>query len=126
MKKKLLLVIKHILKAIIFFCMMAVLGISWAITFGTASLWFYLYGAVVIVALGAFGLSYCQKYRKIAYIVLGTALVIFILMGKYVPEIKEQHDIDACMDSGKVYDSVQKICRDDCWKWDDELGCLKE
>ena len=39
MKKKLLLVIKHILKAIIFFCMMAVLGISWAITFGTASLW---------------------------------------------------------------------------------------
>ena len=53
MKKKLLLVIKHILKAIIFFCMMAVLGISWAITFGTASLWFYLYGAVVIVALGA-------------------------------------------------------------------------
>ena len=105
MKKKLLLVIKHILKAIIFFCMMAVLGISWAITFGTAPLWFYLYGAVVIVALGAFGLSYCQKY---------------------VPEIKEQHDIDACMDSGKVYDPVQKICRDDCWKWDDELGCLKE
>ena len=106
--------------------MMAVLGISWAITFGMAPLWFYLYGAVVIVALGAFGLSYCQKYRKMAYIVLGTALVIFILMGKYVPEIKEQHDIDACMDSGKVYDPVQKICRDDCWKWDDELGCLKE
>lgn len=101
MKKKLLLVIKHILKAIIFFCMMAVLGIRWAITFGTAPLWFYLYGAVVIVALGAFGLSYCQKCRKIAYIVLGTALVIFILMGKYVPEIKEQHDIDACMEQWK-------------------------
>lgn len=67
-----------------------------------------------------------RNIAKIAYIVLGTALVIFILMGKYVPEIKEQHDIDACMDSGKVYDPVQKICRDDCWKWDDELGCLKE
>ena len=124
MKKKLLVVIKHLLKAIIFFGMMAVLGISWAINVGISPLWFYLYGTVVIIALGAFGLSYCQKYRKIAYIVLGMALVVFILMGKYVPEIKEQHDIDACMDSGKVYDPVQKICRDDCLTWSKETGCV--
>lgn len=124
MKKKLLVVIKHLLKAIIFFGMMAVLGISWVITLGITPLWFYLYGTVVIIALGAFGLSYCQKYRKIAYIVWGMALVVFILMGKYVPEIKEQHDIDACMDSGKVYDPVQKICRDDCLTWSKETGCV--
>ena len=80
MKKKLLVVIKHILKAIIFFCMMAVLVISWAITLGITPLWFYLYGTVVTIALGAFGLSYCQKYCKIAYIVFGMALVVFILM----------------------------------------------
>ena len=124
MKKKLLAVIKHLLKAIIFLGMMAVLGISWAITAGISPLWFYLYGTVVIIALGAFGLSYCQKYRKIAYIVWGMALVVFILMGKYVPEIKEQHDIDACMDSGKVYDPIQKICRDDCLTWSKETGCV--
>ena len=124
MKKKLLAVIKHLLKAIIFLGMMAVLGISWAITAGISPLWFYLYGTVVIIALGAFGLSYCQKYRKIAYIVWGMALVVFILMGTYVPEIKEQHYIDACMDSGKVYDPIQKICRDDCLTWSKETGCV--
>jgi hypothetical protein len=29
-----------------------------------------------------------------------------------------------CLDIGKIYDPVQKICRDDCLTWDDKLGCV--
>lgn len=29
-----------------------------------------------------------------------------------------------CLDIGKIYDPVQKICRDDCLTWDDKKGCI--
>ena len=29
-----------------------------------------------------------------------------------------------CLDMGKIYDPTQKICRDDCLTWDDEIGCV--
>ena len=29
-----------------------------------------------------------------------------------------------CLDIGKIYDPVQKICRDDCLTWDDKQGCV--
>lgn len=29
-----------------------------------------------------------------------------------------------CLDMGKIYDPIQKVCRDDCLTWDDEIGCV--
>ena len=29
-----------------------------------------------------------------------------------------------CLDIGKIYDPVQKICRDDCLTWNDKIGCV--
>ncbi len=29
-----------------------------------------------------------------------------------------------CLDLGKIYDSEQKICRDDCLTWDEKIGCV--
>ena len=28
------------------------------------------------------------------------------------------------LDIGKIYDPVQKICRDDCLSWNDQTGCV--
>ena len=30
----------------------------------------------------------------------------------------------SCLDMGKIYDPVQKICRDDCLTWDKKYGCV--
>lgn len=30
----------------------------------------------------------------------------------------------SCLDMGKIYDPVQKICRDDCLTWDKKYGCI--
>lgn len=29
-----------------------------------------------------------------------------------------------CLDMGKIYDSLQKTCRDDCLTWDKKSGCI--
>lgn len=29
-----------------------------------------------------------------------------------------------CLDLGKIYDPIQKICRDDCLTWDEKAGCI--
>ena len=29
-----------------------------------------------------------------------------------------------CLDTGKIFDPVQKICRDDCLTWDKKYGCV--
>ena len=29
-----------------------------------------------------------------------------------------------CLDLGQIYDSEQKICRDDCLTWDEKIGCV--
>jgi len=29
-----------------------------------------------------------------------------------------------CLDRGKIYDPVQKICRDDCLTWNEKIGCV--
>lgn len=115
----------HITKAMIYFILFSMLAVSYVIVTGVTPLLQYLYGTVIAVCLGAFGTSYLKKYRKISYTTVISSLTVFVLMNNYIPEIKEQHMIDRCLDSGMVYDPVQKICRDDCWKWDKKLGCLK-
>lgn len=126
MGKRTLLIIRHIIKAIIYFVLFSVLAISYVIVIGITPLLQYLYGAVITVCLGTFGASYSKKHRKISYSLFAGSLTIFILMSFYIPEIKERHIIDICLDGGMVYDPIKKICRDDCWRWDDKLGCLKE
>ncbi len=29
-----------------------------------------------------------------------------------------------CLDIGKIYDPIQKVCRDDCLTWNNEIGCV--
>ena len=29
-----------------------------------------------------------------------------------------------CLDVGKIFDPIQKICRDDCLTWDEKYGCI--
>lgn len=33
-------------------------------------------------------------------------------------------DTSWCLDHKMIYDPIQKICRDDCLTWDDEVGCV--
>lgn len=45
-------------------------------------------------------------------------------MGK-IPAIKEAHDADVCLDSGRgVWDYDAHRCRTDCYHWSKEKGCL--
>ena len=85
-----------------------------------------LYRLIMLVCLISFGLTVYHKIRKIAYIVCSISCLAFIYMYKYNAEIVNQHNETNCLEVGKIYDPIQKICRDDCWKWDDKLGCLKE
>jgi len=126
MKRRILFIIKHISKAIIYFILLSILGINYVIVTGIEPFLHYIYGTVAIICLGAFGVSYLAQYRKIAYLIFGCALSVFLLMSKYIPDIKEQLDIDVCLDGGMVYDPTQKICRTDCVKWDKVRGCIKE
>lgn len=126
MKRRILFIIKHICKAIIYFILLSILGINYVIVTGIEPFLQYIYGTVAVICLGAFGVSYWETYRKVAYLIFGCALGIFILMSKYVPKIKEQLDIDICLDGGMVYDPIKKICRTDCIKWDKIQGCIKE
>ena len=85
-----------------------------------------LYRLIMLVCLISFGLTVYYKIRKIAYMVCSISCLAFIYMYKYNVEIVTQHNETNCLEVGKIYDPIQKVCRDDCWKWDDKLGCLKE
>jgi hypothetical protein len=126
MQSRIFFIVRHLIKAIIYVLLLSVLGMSCVITTGIDPFLQGMYGMVALVCLGAFGISYRAKYRKMAYWIFGCALTVFVLMSEYVPEIKEQLDIDRCLDGGMVYDPVQKICRTDCLTWDDVRGCIKD
>jgi len=81
---------------------------------------------IMLACLISFALTVFQKFRKIAYIVFVVSLGFYCYMHDYNKEIVEQHNLVNCLEVGKVYDPNQKVCRGDCWKWDDKLGCLKE
>ena len=55
----------------------------------------------------------------IKYILL---IIIIILVGIYC--FFELDMKMVCLDSGQIYDPVQKICRDDCLTWDEKIGCV--
>ena len=82
--------------------------------------------STAFLVLISFALTVFQKFRKIAYIVFMISLGFYCYMRDYNDEIVQQHNLINCLEIGKVYDPNQKICRDDCWKWDEERGCLKE
>ena len=126
MKKSAFYIVGITMKVAIYLALFSLLTVNNAIVWGVEPLIQYLYAIVSVVCFVAFGLTFWVRWQKPAYIVFGVFFVCFILMGKYVSQIKEQLDMDVCLDGGMVYDPVQKICRNDCWKWDDKLGCLKE
>lgn len=85
-----------------------------------------LYRFIMLVCLISFALTVFYKIKNIAYIVCSIGCLAYIYMYNYNEEIVNQHNETNCLEVGKIYDPIQKICRDDCWKWDDKLGCLKE
>ena len=84
-----------------------------------------LYHLIMLACIFSFALTIFHKIRKIAYICFIINLCTYCYMRDYNDEIIEQHNLVNCLEVGKVYDPNQKICRTDCWKWDDKLGCLK-
>ena len=50
------------------------------------------------------------------------ALVGFAIVGIFLYYLFD--DKAHCLDIGKIYDPMQKICRDDCLTWDDKIGCV--
>jgi len=112
----------------IIFCIVFYLYILYELTIidGISEEIYNLYYLIMLACLISFALTVFQKFRKIAYIVFVVSLGFYCYMHDYNKEIVEQHNLVNCLEVGKVYDHNQKVCRGDCWKWDDKLGCLKE
>lgn len=85
-----------------------------------------VYYAVMAASLFFFILTFFQKIKIVAYMLFMLCLTVYAYMYHNTEEIIERRRFVNCLEIGKVYDPVQKICRDDCWKWDDKSGCLKE
>lgn len=117
---------KIFIKLFVLFVMFGLMLIDWMIVYTVPQHILYTYGFVMFVCLVSFGLTMFSKIRKISYIIFFLSLIIYICMYNFVPDIKEQHLIDGCMDLGNVWDYNEHRCRTDCWKWDYKLGCLKE
>lgn len=51
-----------------------------------------------------------------------TVLIVLAVIGfaRYLFFDKQAY----CLDIGKIYDPVQKICRDDCLSWNNQTGCV--
>lgn len=52
--------------------------------------------------------------------VLGFLVVLFLFIKN--PYFFAQ---DSCLDTGGVWDYGEKRCREDCWKWSKDYGCIK-
>jgi hypothetical protein len=67
------------------------------------------------------------KLKQIVKILFKIIWSILALVGLVVVGIFLYYLFDDkahCLDIGKIYDPVQKICRDDCLTWDDKQGCI--
>ena len=117
---------KIFIKLFILFIMSSLMIIDWMIVQSTPQYILSIYGFVMFVCLTSFGLTIFSKIRKISYILFSISLTIYICMYNFVPDIKEKHLIDACMDLGNVWDYKEHRCRTDCWRWSLEKGCEKE
>lgn len=65
--------------------------------------------------------------KQIVKIFFKIILSILALVGLVVVGIFLYYLLDDkahCLDIGKIYDPVQRICRDDCLTWDDKIGCV--
>ncbi len=117
-----------IVVAKIIFCIMFYLYILYELTIidGISEEIYNLYYLIMLVCLIFFALTSFYKIKRVAYICFIISFCAYYYMHDYNDEIVQQHKIVDCLEVGKVYDPEQKICRTDCWKWDDKLGCLEE
>ena len=85
-----------------------------------------IYYSVMAACLFFFVLTFFSKIRVMAYCVFVICIAIYAYMHDNIEEIVSERNSVYCLEIGKIYDPIQKICRDDCWRWDDRLGCLKK
>ena len=85
-----------------------------------------IYYSVMTACLFFFVLTFFSKIRVIAYCAFVICIVVYGYLHDNLNEIVTERRRVDCLETGKIYDPVQKICRSDCWNWDEELGCLKE
>lgn len=116
---------KIFIKLFILFILFVLMGIDWVIVQSIPKSILYSYGFVMFVCLASLGLTILPKIRKLCYILFLISLTIYICMYNFVPDIKEQHLIEKCMDMSNVWDYNEHRCRTDCWRWTDEKGCEK-
>lgn len=85
-----------------------------------------IYCSMMAASLFFFGLTFFPKIRIKAYVAFALCITGYLYMYNNTEEIVEERQQINCLEIGLIYDPVQKICRDDCWTWDKEKGCLKE
>ena len=117
---------KLIFKTLILFLLAAFFMLDYVEIFPVSENILRLYVSMMFVCLISFMLTFFKKLRKCAYFIFISGFAVYVYMYNNVTEIIEKHRQEYCLEVGKIYDPVQKICRDDCWTWDDKSGCLKE
>lgn len=85
-----------------------------------------IYYSVMAACLFFFVLTFFSKIRVMAYCAFVVCIAVYGYMHDTLNEIVDERHRVSCLETGKIYDPVQKICRDDCWSWNDKSGCLKE
>ncbi len=126
MDKQTLNIKKVIFKTLILFLLVAFFMLDYVEIFPISENILHLYVSMMFVCLISFMLTFFKKLRKSAYFIFISGFAVYIYMYNNITEIIEKHRQVYCLETGKIYDPIQKICRDDCWKWNDKLGCLKE
>ncbi len=126
MDKQTLNIKKVIFKTLILFLLVAFFMLDYVEIFPISENILHLYVSMMFVCLISFMLTFFKKLRKSAYFIFISGFAVYIYMYNNITEIIEKHRQVYCLETGKIYDPIQKICRDDCWTWDDKLGCLKE
>lgn len=61
---------------------------------------------------------------KRVYSFWGGIIVFFAVLVLMAAFVLSSDDKAYCLDLGKVYDPIKKICRSDCLTWNEEIGCV--
>ncbi len=112
-------------KLIAFLFMTLIFGVDMLIIAKAPKILWGIYLGIGLTCLCAFIGTFFKKTREISWRVWIMSLLLYIAFG-FEPTIKEQKDIEACLDDGNVWDDDERKCRTDCWRWTKENGCETE
>lgn len=112
-------------KLIVLIIMFGCFAIDFIICAEASTFSLFLYGGLMMFCLTSFVCTMFIRIRKISYLLFIIGIALYSQSTMFLPEIRKLQDESFCIETGKVWDKKQQICRDDCLKWDDKLGCIK-